>query len=144
MTDLILRAAGPGDLAAVSALLAELHPGHAAPTAEVYAALLAHPGVTVILAETAEGPRASCTLAIVPNLSRGGRPYGVIENVVTAASHRRRGLGRAVLGEAVRLAREAGCYKVHLATGSRREGTLAFYESAGFTRDAKTCFEVRD
>ena len=37
----------------------------------------------------------------------------------------------------------ADCYKVLLATGSRRESTLRFYEGVGFTRDAKTYFEIR-
>ena len=144
MSDPILRPATLDDRDALRALLAELHPDQPAPPDGALEALLAHPGVTLILAECDGVPRATCTLAVVPNLSHGGRPYGVIENVVTAAAHRRRGLGRAVLAEAVRRARAAGCYKVHLATGSRRESTLAFYDSAGFTRDAKTYFEIRD
>jgi GNAT superfamily N-acetyltransferase len=85
----------------------------------------------------------SCTLAIVPNLSRGARPYGVIENVVTDAARRRSGVGRAVLQAALDKAWRADCYKVLLATGSKRESTLRFYEGAGFTRDAKTYFEIR-
>ncbi|WP_247327142.1 hypothetical protein [Bradyrhizobium sp. 141] len=32
---------------------------------------------------------------------------------------------------------EADCYKVHLATGSKRETTLRFYEGAGFHRGGK-------
>jgi hypothetical protein len=34
----------------------------------------------------------------------------------------------------------AGCYKVMLATGSREEATLRFYEKAGFLRGVKTGF----
>jgi len=48
---------------------------------------------------------ASCALAIIANLTRGARPYAVIENVVTHESYRRRGLGTAVLHHAVDLAR---------------------------------------
>ena len=144
MTDLVLRAADPADRDALRALMAELHPDEQSAPDRVDAELIGHPGVTVLLAVADGTTRATCTLAILPNLSRGGRPWAAIGNVVTAASHRRQGLGRAVLAEAVRLAREAGCYKIHLATGSRRESTLAFYESAGFTRGAKTYFEIRD
>jgi GNAT superfamily N-acetyltransferase len=83
---------------------------------------------------------SSCTLAIVPNLTRGARPYAVIENVVTHREYRRRGFGTAVLGAAVERARAKGCYKVMLLTGSKEEATLRFYERAGFRRDAKTGF----
>ena len=36
---------------------------------------------------------ASCNLAVIPNLTRGGRAYGVIENVITDAAHRGQGRG---------------------------------------------------
>lgn len=67
----------------------------------------------------------------------------MIENVVTDADHRRTGLGRAVLDAALDQAWKADCYKVLLATGSRRESTLRFYEGVGFQRDTKTYFEIR-
>lgn len=40
---------------------------------------------------------SSCTFSVIPNLTCGCSPYGVIENVVTALSHRRQGLGKRVL-----------------------------------------------
>jgi len=83
---------------------------------------------------------SSCTLAIVPNLTRGARPYAVVENVVTHSEYRRCGLGTAVLRAAVERARVKGCYKVMLLTGSKQEATLRFYEGAGFRRDVKTGF----
>jgi GNAT superfamily N-acetyltransferase len=99
--------------------------------------------MTVIVAQAAGLLVSSCALAVVPNLSRGGRPYGVIENVVTHADYRRQGLGRRVLAHALDIAWQANCYKVLLATGSQRESTLRFYEEAGFHRGGKTYFEVR-
>ncbi len=86
---------------------------------------------------------ATCTLVVVQNLTRGGRPYGLIENVVTHPDYRRRGLGTAVLKHALQTAWERGCYKVMLMTGSRNESTLQFYEKAGFERGVKTGFVAR-
>lgn len=142
MTDAIIRRAVQHDLPGVIDLYRHLHPDEhlEAPKAEtVWSSLLTSGFTTVIVAECDDRLVSFCTLAIVPNLSRGGRSYGVIENVVTEADYRQRGLGRRVLA----LAWQADCYKVVLATGSQLESTLRFYESAGFQRGGKTYFEVR-
>ena len=147
MTEALIRAADERDLSEVLALYRHLHPQEPPLEAEtagrVWSVLLASGITTVIVAQVAAQLVSSCTLAIVPNLSRGGRPYGIIENVVTHADHRRRGFGRRVLEHAIALAWRADCHKVHLATGSQRESTLRFYESAGFQRGSKTYFEIR-
>ncbi|MDC7675788.1 GNAT family N-acetyltransferase [Asticcacaulis machinosus] len=85
---------------------------------------------------------ASCTLIVIPNLTRGGTPYALIENVVTHADYRNRGYGKAILAAAVDRAWTQGCYKVMLMTGSKQPSTLAFYEAAGF-EPSKTGFQVR-
>jgi GNAT superfamily N-acetyltransferase len=86
---------------------------------------------------------SSCVLCIIPNLTRGCRPYGLIENVVTHTDFRRRGFGKAVLQHALRYAWNEGCYKVMLLTGRKDAGTGRFYESAGFDRHAKQAFLAR-
>ena len=83
---------------------------------------------------------STCTLTMIPNLTRMGRPYGLIENVVTHPDYRKQGLGTQVLRYALNIAWEHGCYKVMLMTGSKREETLLFYEKVGFKRDIKTGF----
>ncbi|AWL98928.1 GNAT family N-acetyltransferase [Bradyrhizobium amphicarpaeae] len=147
MTEAIIRAAVEQDLPEVLNLYRHLHPHdpqlEMTDAARVWSKLLASGFMTVIVAQAAEQLVASCTLAIVPNLSRGGRSYGVIENVVTHADYRSRGLGRRVLARALEIGWEVDCYKVLLATGSKRESTLRFYEGAGFERGSKTYFEVR-
>ncbi len=83
---------------------------------------------------------SSCVLCIIPNLTRGCRPYGIIENVVTHSAFRRRGFGKALLQHALEHAWRQGCYKVMLLTGRKNEATYRFYESAGFDRHSKQAF----
>jgi ribosomal protein S18 acetylase RimI-like enzyme len=82
----------------------------------------------------------SCILTIIPNLTRGARPYGVIENVVTHVEHRQRGIGTQLLQHALQIAWEEQCYKVMLMTGSKSEAVHSFYERAGFKKGIKTGF----
>ena len=147
MPDTRIRTAKPTDLAGLLDLYRHLHPDDPTPetaTAEAaWSALTGSALMKVIVAENAGMLISTCTLVTIPNLTRGVRPYGLIENVVTHPNHRRTGLGRAVLSFALDAAWQAGCYKVMLATGSRREETLHFYEGAGFERGDKTFFEAR-
>jgi len=83
---------------------------------------------------------SSCSLAIIPNLTRGGNPYGVVENVVTHPDHRSKGFATDVLKHSLELAWKNHCYKVMLLTGRSEEKVLQFYENAGFQRDIKTGF----
>ena len=87
-----------------------------------------------------EGLVASCTVSIIPNLTRRCRPYAVVENVVTHEGFRRRGLGTALLKHALSFAWQAGCYKAMLMTGRKDEGTFEFYEAAGFNSREKQAF----
>ena len=81
---------------------------------------------------------ACCTLTITPNLTRAARSWGQIENVVTHASYRRRGLGQALIKETLARAWQKGCYKVLLMTG--RQDAHHFYELCGFKQALKTGF----
>lgn len=85
---------------------------------------------------------ATCTISVIKNLTRGLRPYGLIENVVTHKDYRRKGYGTKVLKRAIEIAKENNCYKVMLMTSSKSEDTLRFYEKAGFVRGIKTGFIV--
>jgi GNAT superfamily N-acetyltransferase len=111
-----IRPARPADLPGLLALYRLLNPDAPTPNPEAadtaWAALLNSGFTTPFVADQAGLLVSTCTLAIIPNLSRGARPYGVIENVVTHAEHRRTGLGRAVLHAALDQAWNANCYNI--------------------------------
>lgn len=111
----------------------------------LWESMLADPHLFSLGAFVAGELVSSCAVAVVPNLTRGCRPYAVIENVVTHPGHRKRGYATAVLRQAVARSWERGCYKVMLLTGRRDEETLRFYASAGFDGERKRAFiAVRD
>ena len=104
--------------------------------------MLEHPGLTVFGVFVENRLVASCVLHVLPNLTRGGAPYGLIENVVADPAERRQGHGRRALRAATDAAMAAGCYKVMLMTGRADRGVHRFYESCGF-KQSKTGFEIR-
>jgi len=63
-----------------------------------------------------------------------------VENVVTHASHRAQGYGKAVVTEALAYTWRERCYKVMLLTSRKNEATFNFYEAAGFDRHGKQAF----
>jgi len=137
-----------GDLGALLALYTHLHADDAplperAVVDAVWTELITSPQCRCLGGFANETLVASCTLTLVPNLTRGCRPYGVIENVVTHASYRRKGYGKAILREALSIAWSGNCYKVMLLTGRKDEATLRFYESAGFDKHSKQAFVAR-
>ena len=83
---------------------------------------------------------SSCVCVIIPNLTRGVRPYAFIENVVTHEAYRGRGLAGACLDYAKQIAIRENCYKMMLLTGSKKPETLHFYEKAGYNSSDKTAF----
>jgi GNAT superfamily N-acetyltransferase len=132
----------PGLLALYRHLVPDDPPLTTASALDRWQQLKSLPGSDIFLGLLAGEPVTTCTLVVIPNLTRGGRPYALIENVVTRTDQRRQGYAGAVMRAAIAAGRAAGCYKIMLLTGSRRPETLRFYESLGFAR-SKTGFEIR-
>lgn len=94
----------------------------------------------IIVAEEDGKIVASCVCVIIPNLTHNQQPYAFIENVITDAEYRKRGLATACLNYAKEIALRENCYKLMLLTGSKEESTLNFYEQAGYNQKDKTAF----
>ena len=84
--------------------------------------------------------KSSVTVIVIKNLPRNLRPYAVIENVVTHCDFQNRGFASALMDSASEIAKDSGCYKIMLLTGSKKESTLRFYERCGFNSNDKTAF----
>lgn len=139
-----IREAEANDLTPLLTLYLSLHEDMAPKSDErlisLWRDILADPFYHIFVAETQGCLVSSVTLCVIRNLTRGMRPYALIENVVTQEPYRHKGFATALLKTAVDCAEAAGCYKVMLLTGSKREETLRFYERAGFNRNDKTAF----
>jgi GNAT superfamily N-acetyltransferase len=143
----VIRSADRHDFEAISRLYAQLNvddppvtgPHHV----QVFEQILDRQGLDVLLLELDGEILGATYLNVIPNLSRGGRPYAVIENVVIAAHRRGERLGRRLMDATLERAWAAGCYKAMLQTGSKTQSTHAFYRACGFADDAKTAYLAR-
>ena len=146
MENLVIRVAERRDLAALLKLYPHLNPDDPdVPPAEaerIWDQFLRYGGSAIFMGLVGTTPVTTCTLVVIPNLTRGGAPYGLIENVVTDAAHRKKGYGQAVLKVAIAAAWQQRCYKVMLLTGSTNPATLKFYRDVGFEQN-KTGFQIR-
>ncbi|MFM6190242.1 MAG: N-acetyltransferase family protein [Planktothrix sp.] len=56
----------------------------------------------------------------------------LIDAVVVTSTYRHQGIGKAMMQEALKLSRQAGCYKAMLSSNLKRTVAHQFYESLGF------------
>lgn len=138
-----IRPATEADLPRIVELLAQLSPDD--PSREDTSSPLPY-NYHLVFREMAQGKQhllvaesrgkliGTLVLVVVPNLSRRGTPYGIIENVVVDEKHRSKGIGEALITRAVDEARKIGCYKVTLTSNKRRTEAHRFYERLGFAR----------
>lgn len=72
---------------------------------------------------------ATGAVAIEQKMIRAGRPCGHIEDIVVDEASRGLQLGKKIIEELVKIAREKSCYKVILDCA---ENNVSFYEKCGF------------
>ncbi len=106
----------------------------------VWESILSDKNHHIIVAETEGKIISSCVCVLIPNLTRNQRPYAFVENVVTHADYRGKGIATACLNYARDIAKSENCYKLMLLTGSKNENTLNFYRRAGYNSEDKTAF----
>ncbi len=140
----MIREITENDFDQLLGLYMQLHdnpfPGKSERVLAVWNNILADENHHIIVAEEDGNIVSSCVCVIIPNLTRGQRPYVFVENVITDEKYRKKGLATACLDYARELAQRKNCYKMMLLTGARQESTLRFYEQAGYNKNDKTAF----
>ena len=145
MPAIVVRPAGRSDLGAVLGLFEELRwdrrreGGTPAPAeaARIWESILGQDGRFILVAEVAGEILGTADLLIVANLTHELRPWAIVEHVVVAPHARRRGIGGALLTDAVARAEVAGCYKVQLLSRKERSDAHRFYQAVGFEPTAE-------
>jgi len=109
----------------------------------IWDSIEANDGLRYFVAVDGQKLVSTCNIAIVPNLTRNGASWAVIENVVTDEAYRRQGIGKRLMEMAIEFAKSRGCYKVCLLSNSTRAGAHKFYEELGFSGTAKVGFYLK-
>ncbi len=107
-----------------------------------FAEVLHHDGTTIFGAVLDGTVVSMATLHILPNMTWEGRPYALIENVVTHYADQGQGYGRGVMDQAVQAAWGAKAYKIMLLSGKSNDAK-GLYEKCGFGADEKFGFVLR-
>jgi N-acetylglutamate synthase-like GNAT family acetyltransferase len=137
-----VRRAGANDASALEELYRALVPGD--PNIQVdpahLSALEADPFSQIWVAEVDGSVCGSAFLTVCRDAMYGDQPFGVVENVIVAASARGRGAGRSLMAELERAARDARCTKLMLLSSSARAEAHAFFGHLGYDGDKKRGF----
>jgi len=125
------------ELLHLSALLATMDDEAPLPLAtmrERFALMRRYPDYRCYLMTGADDvPLGTFSLLVFPVMVHDGRPEALLEAVVVAPCARGQGIGRRMMREAMRLAREAGAAKLALSSNARRLQAHQFYRQLGFT-----------
>ena len=140
----MVREAGAEDLEELLRLYLHLHeksvPEQSERLSDTWKQIVEDENHHLIVNEVEGQIASSCVCVIIPNLTKHVRPYAFVENVVTHADFRGKGLASECLEYAKQIAEQQNCYKMMLLTGSREKAVLDFYKRAGYNSEDKTAF----
>jgi GNAT superfamily N-acetyltransferase len=139
-----LRTIQEEDLTALNRLYEELVgvPTEPDKMAATYAVIRDNPQYHLIGAFNGEGVLVGTVMGIFCyDLVKDCRPFMVVENVVVAAAHRGKGIGKMLMLELERIALERGCAYAMLVSGFQRKEAHRFYDAMGYGPDRAKGFK---
>jgi GNAT superfamily N-acetyltransferase len=138
---LVVRPATAADLGRVVELLAlgavpgrpqrEEDPADLAPHVAALDEIEGSGGV-VLVAQLGDEVVGVCQLVVFRHIQAGGGRCAELESVHVHPDRRRRGVGSALVLDAIGRARDLGCYRVQLTSDQERPAAHRFYERLGF------------
>ncbi len=137
MSQIILRPVTEAELPLLATILAEMDGNDPFPVASIRAKwqeMQRFPDYVCYFAEAGGEIVGTLSLNVFPVLSGTMRSEAIAEAVVIRPQYRGRGLGRAMLRTAMKMAADKGAYKLALSSNLRRLDAHRFYDGMGFTR----------
>lgn len=122
-------------LPVITALLAEMdgeQPLSLRRATALYRKMRRYPGYHVYLAYGDGLAVGTFSLLVIPTLMHDGALEALVDAVVVAPKYRGNGIGQQMMRAAMRIAAEAGCYKLALSSNLKREDAHRFYRNLGF------------
>jgi GNAT superfamily N-acetyltransferase len=107
---------------------------------QIWKQTLARDGLMLFVSEAHGRIVSTCVLITAPNLLRGGRQHGFIENVVAHPDYQGKGHGSAVVRAALNEAWRQDCHHVLLQSGRTDPRVHRFYERCGFKPGLRTAY----
>jgi GNAT superfamily N-acetyltransferase len=133
-----IRAATAADAADLAELLGQLgYPSTAEQVVRRLERIAAHGGQHTLVADAGDGRVVGMTTLAIRYGINTDAPSARLVSVVVDEDFRSKGVGGRLIAEAERIAREAGCGRIEVTSGSHRERAHRFYERLGYEVTSK-------
>jgi 8-oxo-dGTP diphosphatase len=141
--DLLIRQARPGDEASIVALLPLIPANEDMSEEELYAARLRFRESTTLDVLVAEWDGEIVGLLVLSFVSALTGLRAWIDDVVVGPTHRRQGIGRALIEAAIKRASRRGATHLFLDTSRGNPDALEFYRACGFEEGGVAPLHIR-
>ncbi|VXD24328.1 conserved hypothetical protein [Planktothrix serta PCC 8927] len=98
---------------------------------QIFKQIQQFPNYNIYIAWLNGEPVGTFSLLFIPLILHDSKS-AIIDAVVVTSAYRNQGIGKAMMQEALKLSREAGCYKAMLSSNLKRTAAHEFYQSLGF------------
>jgi len=140
----VIRPAGPDDARELAAMLAVIDDGHSLqrPSGEIARALEDQASEVVLVAETGSGLAGFATLQLSSS-ALYARPEAELTNLFVREEDRRRGVGRALIREAMKRAEGRHVLELFLRVNRANHTAVQFYRQCALDEADHLVFRVR-